>query len=98
MKPRITPEHFRVAVYIAQSRIRQWDLTGNRRYSQVAYARPLVNYEYQLGSEADLAVPTPDHYLPLLYVAGTRTSSDPITFPVEGLDGRSVSMLSVKVG
>lgn len=36
---------------------------------------PLVNYENQLGSEADLAVPTPEHYLPLLCVVGTRTLS-----------------------
>jgi hypothetical protein len=39
------------------------------------------------ASEADLAVPTPDHYLPLLYVAGARTASEPIVFPVEGVDG-----------
>jgi 4,5-DOPA dioxygenase extradiol len=59
---------------------------------------PLINYESQLGSEADLAVPTPDHYLPLLYVVGTRTLSEPLTFPVEGVDGGSVSMLAVRVG
>jgi 4,5-DOPA dioxygenase extradiol len=59
---------------------------------------PLINYETQLGREADLAVPTPDHYLPLLYVAGTRTSSEPLTFPVEGVDGGSVSMLAVHIG
>ncbi|HEY6936537.1 MAG TPA: hypothetical protein VI424_05265 [Terriglobales bacterium] len=44
-----------------------------------------------------MAVPTPDHYLPLLYIAGTRTSSEPVTFPVEGVDGGSVSMLAVQV-
>ena len=60
--------------------------------------QPLVNYEHHLGSEAELAVPTPDHYLPLLYVAGTRASSEPLTFPVEGADGGSVSMLAVRVG
>jgi 4,5-DOPA dioxygenase extradiol len=60
--------------------------------------RPLINYETQLGAEAELAVPTPDHYLPLLYVAGTRTSSEPVAFPVEGVDGGSVSMLAVQVG
>jgi len=60
--------------------------------------KPLVNYEHQLGSEAELAVPTADHYLPLLYVVGTRTSSEPVTFPVEGVDGGSVSMLAVRVG
>ena len=50
------------------------------------------------GFEKSLAVPTPDHYLPLLYIAGTRTSSEPATFPVEGVDGGSVSMLAVKIG
>jgi hypothetical protein len=34
----------------------------------------------------------------LLYVAGTRTPSEPLTFPVEGVDGGSVSMLTVQVG
>ncbi len=58
---------------------------------------PLVNYE-SLGRDALLAIPTPDHYLPLLYVLGTKQSDDPITFPVHGIDGGSVSMLSVQVG
>lgn len=42
-----------------------------------------------------LPLPTPDHYLPLLYVIGTRMPSDPVTFPVEGVDGGSISMLAV---
>ena len=58
---------------------------------------PLVNYE-TLGRDALLAAPTPDHYLPLLYVIGTRQQGDLITFPVEGVDGGSISMLSVQVG
>jgi hypothetical protein len=57
-----------------------------------------VAYENKLGSEAKLAVPTPDHYLPLPYVIGTRTQSEPVTFPVEGVDGGSISMLTVQVG
>jgi aromatic ring-opening dioxygenase catalytic subunit (LigB family) len=51
-----------------------------------------------LGREALLSIPTPDHYLPLLYVIGTRQASDSISFPVEGVDGGSISMLSVRVG
>jgi len=47
---------------------------------------------------AMLSVPTPDHYLPLLYVISTRTESDPVSFPVEGVDGGSISMLAVRVG
>ena len=60
-------------------------------------AAPLVDYE-SLGRDARLAVPTPDHYLPLLYVVGARQRSDAIAFPVEGIDGGSVSMLAVRVG
>jgi len=58
---------------------------------------PLINYE-QLGRDAMLSAPTPDHYLPLLYILGTRRDDDAVSFPVEGIDGGSVSMLTVKFG
>jgi 4,5-DOPA dioxygenase extradiol len=58
---------------------------------------PLVAYE-SMGRDAVLSVPTPDHYFPLLYVIGLRHPDDAVTFPVEGFDGGSVSMLSVQVG
>jgi 4,5-DOPA dioxygenase extradiol len=40
----------------------------------------------------------PDHYLPLLHVIGTRQQDEVVTFPVEGVDGWSISMLTVQVG
>ena len=58
---------------------------------------PLINYE-TLGRDAMLSVPTPEHYLPLLYVLGSQHDDDEVTFPVEGIDGGSVSMLSVMSG
>jgi 4,5-DOPA dioxygenase extradiol len=58
---------------------------------------PLVAYE-SLGRDAQLSAPTPDHYLPLLYVLGARHADDTVTYPVEGIDGGSVSMLSVQLG
>ena len=58
---------------------------------------PLIDYE-ALGRDAILSAPTPDHYLPLLYVMGARHASDRVTFPVEGIDGGSVSMLTVQFG
>jgi 4,5-DOPA dioxygenase extradiol len=58
--------------------------------------RPLVDYE-SLGRDALLSVPTPDHYLPLLYVIGARQRDDVVSFPVEGIDGGSVSMLAVRL-
>jgi 4,5-DOPA dioxygenase extradiol len=78
-----------------------WALEFEKRVRELLGAdecSPLINYEYQLGSEADLAVPTPDHYLPLLYVAGARLTGEPISFPVEGMDGGSISMLAVQFG
>jgi 4,5-DOPA dioxygenase extradiol len=58
---------------------------------------PLVAYE-TLGRDAILSVPTPDHYLPLLYVMALRRENEPVTFPVDGFDGGSVSMLTVRIG
>ena len=58
---------------------------------------PLVDYE-SLGRDAQLSAPTPDHYLPLVYVLGQYRDGDTIRFPVEGFDGGSISMLSVAIG
>jgi 4,5-DOPA dioxygenase extradiol len=58
---------------------------------------PLVAYE-TLGQDAMLSVPTPDHYLPLLYVIALRREDERVSFPVEGVDGGSVSMLAVQIG
>jgi 4,5-DOPA dioxygenase extradiol len=57
----------------------------------------LVDYE-MLGGDAMLAIPTPDHYLPLLYILGASFPGERISFPVEGVDGGSVSMLAVRFG
>lgn len=59
--------------------------------------KPLVDYE-KLGRDALLSIPTPDHYLPLLYAIGTRQQGESIHFPVQGVDGGSISMLTVQVG
>lgn len=58
---------------------------------------PLVNYE-ALGRDAILSAPTPDHYLPLLYVIASHREGEPVSFPVEGFDGGSISMLTVQIG
>ena len=59
--------------------------------------RPLIEYE-SLGRDAMLSAPTPDHYLPLLYVLGASHAGERVQFPVEGIDGGSVSMLTVQIG
>jgi 4,5-DOPA dioxygenase extradiol len=72
-----------------ESQAREFLLSGDHA--------PLVNYD-RLGSDAQLSAPTPEHYLPLLYVMGASHIGDNVTFPVEGVDGGSVSMLTVHIG
>jgi 4,5-DOPA dioxygenase extradiol len=57
----------------------------------------LIAYE-QLGADAALSIPTPEHYLPLLYVLGSAQDDEDIRFPVSGVDGGSISMLTVQLG
>lgn len=52
----------------------------------------------QLDPQALLAIPTPEHYLPLLYIAGAQHNGERIEFPLRGIDLGTISMLSVQVG
>ncbi|MDI3313797.1 MAG: 4,5-DOPA dioxygenase extradiol [Mycobacterium sp.] len=59
--------------------------------------RDVIGYR-SAGADAALAVPTPEHYLPLLYVLGACSEDEPVGLPVTGFEGGSVSMLAVRVG
>jgi 4,5-DOPA dioxygenase extradiol len=71
--------------------------THVRERLEAADHGPLIDYA-SFGSDAVLAVPTPEHYLPLLYVLGATLPAEPVSFPVQGMDGGSVSMLAVQSG
>lgn len=68
----------------------------NLMYSGNAQLHPLVNYEE--NPDAKFAVPTTEHYLPLLYVLGCRDKQEEVNVVVDGLEMRSLSMMSVQVG
>jgi 4,5-DOPA dioxygenase extradiol len=72
-----------------EARVRQGLASGE-------HAR-LIDYA-TLDPDALLAVPTPEHYLPLLYVLGASVPGEAVSFPVAGIDGGSVSMLAVQFG
>jgi 4,5-DOPA dioxygenase extradiol len=57
----------------------------------------LIAYD-ALGRDALLSAPTPDHYLPILYVISQQRAGELVSFPVEGVDGGSVSMLTIQIG
>ncbi|RYE23316.1 MAG: 4,5-DOPA dioxygenase extradiol [Sphingobacteriales bacterium] len=56
----------------------------------------VVNY-HKLGSIADMAVPTNDHYLPLLYSLGVKNSKDEVEFFNDKMDAGSISMRSLLI-
>lgn len=64
---------------------------SNREFAALADYR-------KLGEAAELAVPTPEHYLPLLYALGTVEHDDAISFPIEGIDLGSIGMRAVYIG
>lgn len=67
------------------------ELIGNNQHDQ------LINYQ-SLGREALLSIPTPEHYLPLLYSMGLKNSKEPVSFFNDKAVGGSLTMTSVKVG
>lgn len=54
--------------------------------------------EFRKSRAGELSVPTPDHYLPLLYVLGASDDKDTLNFEVEGCDMGSISMRSLSFG
>jgi 4,5-DOPA dioxygenase extradiol len=57
----------------------------------------LINYETQ-GRSFDLAIPTPEHYLPLLYALALQEKDDKITIFNDKPVGGSLTMTSIKIG
>ncbi len=69
-----------------------------------AVAKAIENQDLQALADygalpgAALAVPTPEHYWPLLYVLATRHADDRLLFLSERFDLGSISMRSVRIG
>ena len=57
----------------------------------------LVEYN-KLGKALQLAVPTPDHYLPLIYALALKSKTDSVSLFNDKLLAGSLSMTSVKIG
>jgi 4,5-DOPA dioxygenase extradiol len=70
---------------------------GLRAAMQEHHFDEVAAYE-SMGRDAALSAPTPEHFLPLLYVLAQHDGAEAVSFPVEGFDGGSVSMLSVRLG
>jgi 4,5-DOPA dioxygenase extradiol len=58
--------------------------------------KPLIEYE-KLGNSAKLAIPTPDHYYPLLYILGMQEKNEQATIFNDKAVMGSLTMTSVKI-
>jgi 4,5-DOPA dioxygenase extradiol len=77
-----------------------WALQMNNKFKeliQLGDHKLLINYS-SLGKEAILAIPTPEHYLPLMYTLGLKTKKDNVSFFNDKAVGGSLTMTSVKLG
>ena len=77
-----------------------WALKMNDTFKQlisIGDHKPLINFE-TLGKEAKLAIPTPEHYWPLLYTLGLQKANEGISFFNDLAVGGSLTMTSVKIG
>jgi len=73
----------------ARSKINHWLLEGNDA--------PIINYQQQ-GQAIQLAAPSPDHYLPLVYTLGLKGKNEAVSLFNDALLAGSLSMTSVKIG
>ena len=77
-----------------------WAIKMNDRFKALIQAgdhQPLINYT-SLGREAMMAIPTPEHYLPLMYTLGAKNHKDEVSFFNDKAVGGSLTMTSVKLG
>ena len=57
----------------------------------------LIDYSKQ-GKAFNLAIPTPEHFLPLLYMLALKEDNDAVTLFNDKAIGGSLTMTSVKIG
>ena len=73
----------------AREKTNNWLLDGN--------FQNLIDYQRQ-GVALQTAVPSPDHYLPLIYSLGLKEKSENLSLFNDELIGGSLSMTSVRIG
>lgn len=72
----------------ASTKIKQFIMDGNHQQ--------LINYK-SLGKALDLAVPTPEHFLPLLYILALKDANEKITMFNDKAVAGSLTMTSIKI-
>ena len=71
--------------------------TTFKKYISEGNHKGMIDYE-KLGQAAKYAIPTPDHYYPLIYTLGLQEKTDAVSFFNDKAVGGSLTMTSVKFG
>ena len=68
-----------------------------KKYIVEGNHQAMIDYE-KIGKAAKLAIPTPDHYFPLIYTLGLQEKGEQVSFFNDKAVGGSLTMTSVKFG
>jgi len=77
-----------------------WAIQANDTFKQLILAnkhKELINFS-ALGKEVQMAIPTSEHYLPLIYTLALKKEDEPVTFFNDKAVMGSLTMTSVKIG
>jgi 4,5-DOPA dioxygenase extradiol len=90
--------NLRIMDWQRQDRGFDWAIEINEKFKSLIQKndhKPLINYE-SLGEAAKLSIPTPEHFIPMLYTLGLKEEKDEISFFNDKTMMGSVSMTSFK--
>ena len=77
-----------------------WAIEANDRVNEFILSgdhKPLINYDSQ-GEAFKMAIPTPEHYLPMLYTLALKEGSEEVSLFNDKAVGGSLTMTSIRVG
>lgn len=77
-----------------------WAFEANNQFKNLILSnnhKQLLDFT-NLGTAANLAIPTPEHFLPLLYILGMKQKNDEISIFNDKAVGGSLTMTSFKFG
>ena len=90
--------------------LRTWNRAGGEPYGWASHFNEAVKAAFvrgdhdalidwvDLAEDAQLSVPTDEHYLPLLYIAAQQAPGDDVSFFNDVIEGGSISMTGVRIG
>jgi len=80
--------------------VHEWALEANEKmkeYINDGDHQSLIDYK-KLGREFQLSIPTPEHYLPLIYALALKEDNEKITYFNDKVIGGAASMTSLRIG